>query len=74
MTGIDPELVRSVVRRVLAERFGGSARRPVSDASHWDIAPGPECSSDPDLPQHKPCLIEPHRLCYSSGYCRKLGY
>ncbi len=34
----------------------------------------PDCYEDMDLPLQKPCLIEPHRLCYNSGYCRKLGH
>ena len=29
---------------------------------------------DMDQPLQKPCLIEPHRPCYNSGYCKKLGY
>ena len=45
--------------------------------SQLAIAQGPavsDCYEDMDLPLQKPCLIEPHRPCYNSGYCRKLGH
>jgi len=45
--------------------------------SQLAIAEGPaleDCYEDMDLPLQKPCLIEPHRPCYNSGYCRKLGH
>jgi hypothetical protein len=58
---VSPNVVRALVRQALEERFSV-------------IAPGPECSEDMDFPIRKPCLIEPHRPCYNSGYCRKLGH
>ena len=45
--------------------------------SQLAIAEGPassDCYEDMDLPLQKPCLIEPHRPCYNSGYCKKLGH
>ena len=48
--------------------------------SHLAIGEGPALSAysewheDMDLPLQKPCLIEPHRPCYNSGYCKKLGH
>ncbi|MEE9264326.1 MAG: hypothetical protein V3V11_07720 [Vicinamibacteria bacterium] len=45
--------------------------------SQFAISDGPafsDCYEDMDLPLQPPCLIEPHRLCYNSGYCRKLGH
>jgi len=42
--------------------------------SQFAISDGPESYEDMDLPLQPPCLIEPHRLCYNSGYCRKLGH
>lgn len=75
MRTVDPEAVRALVRRALEERLTvPSTEVSLVYASHLDIALGPDCSEDLDLPQRKPCLIEPHRLCYNSGYCRKLGY
>ncbi len=48
--------------------------------SQLAIGEGPALSAhsewheDMDLPLQTPCLIEPHRPCYNSGYCRKLGH
>ncbi len=80
MTDVNPEAVRALVRRALEEAFmpgeskAASPRLSLVHASHLDITSGPECSEDLDLPVRKPCLIEPHRLCYNSGYCKKLGH
>lgn len=72
MKRVDPETVRNLVRRELERRL--LTLPSPTHPSHQDIAQGPECTEDHDFPVRKPCLIEPHRLCYSSGYCRKLGY
>ena len=88
MSSVDPNRVRALVRQVLEEKFGlgltASQGRPGSTAlisslhpSQLAIGEGPvssDCQEDIDLPLQKPCLIEPHRPCYNSGYCRKLGH
>ena len=82
MTSVRADVVRALVRQALEERLGvrdaaapsSSRTLHVAHASLSDIARGPECSEDIDFPIRKPCLIEPHRPCYNSGYCRKLGH
>lgn len=75
MTTIDPERVRSLVRRLLKERFEVSSPTSLElHASHRTITAGPECSEEDGLFPRRPCLIEPHRPCYNSGYCKTLGY
>jgi hypothetical protein len=77
---VSPDVVRALVRQALEERLGvdpsiaPSPRTLSAHASFFVIASGPECSEDMDFPIRKPCLIEPHRPCYNSGYCRKLGH
>ena len=43
-----------------------------SHPSHLEVIS--ECGSESDFSPRKSCLIEPHRLCSNSGYCKKLGY
>ena len=81
---VSPDAVRALVRQALEERLGLRARTAHTPLSSKSIHPslsvihiGPastECSEDLDFPIQKPCLIEPHRPCYNSGYCRKLGH
>ncbi|HEX9722685.1 MAG TPA: hypothetical protein VGC53_00195 [Vicinamibacteria bacterium] len=77
---VSPDVVRALVRQELEERLGvhpsvtPSSQTMSAHVSFSVVAPGPECSEDMDFPVRKPCLIEPHRPCYNSGYCRKLGY
>jgi hypothetical protein len=78
---VSPDAVRALVRQALEERLGVhhppvtvSSQTIAAHASFSVIAPGPECSEDMDFPVRKPCLIEPHRPCYNSGYCKKLGH
>ncbi|MGH9463689.1 MAG: hypothetical protein ACRD1X_21005 [Vicinamibacteria bacterium] len=77
---VSPDVVRALVRQALEERLGvhlsvtPPSQTISAHASFAVIAPGPECSEDMDFPVRKPCLIEPHRPCYNSGYCRKLGH
>ena len=63
----------------LRER-GATIARVSVHPSQLAVAEGPassaysDCYEDMDLPLQTPCLIEPHRPCYNSGYCRKLGH
>ncbi len=66
---VSPELVRRLVRNELERRLAKTRH-----AALLDIIEGPECTDDLDFPIRKPCLIEPDRPCYNSGYCKKLGY
>ena len=90
MTSVDPNMVRALVRQALEQKLGlgptlaASPPLPQGEGvsfsvhpSQLAIAEGPaleDCYEDMDLPLQKPCLIEPHRPCYNSGYCRKLGH
>ncbi len=90
MTSVDPNMVRALVRQALEQKLGlRPTPRPVGPAraarqggptrlsvhpSQFAISDGPESYEDMDLPLQKPCLIEPHRPCYNSGYCKKLGH
>jgi hypothetical protein len=40
--------------------------------SHLEVVS--ECGGESDFSPRKSCLIEPHRLCCNSGYCKKLGF
>ena len=81
MSIVRPDVVRALVRQALEERLGtrppvalGEPLRSAWHPSQLGIAEGPECSEDFDFPIQRPCLIEPHRPCYNSGYCKKLGH
>jgi hypothetical protein len=82
MSSIEPDVIRALVRQALEQKLGlrptvapaGRSGAPPSHPSQLGIGEGPECSDDIDLPIQKPCLIEPHRPCYHSGYCTKLGH
>ncbi len=90
MTSVDPNMVRALVRQALEQKLGlgptPAASPPLPQGegvgisvhpSQLAIAEGPaleDCYEDMDLPLQKPCLIEPHRPCYNSGYCKKLGH
>ena len=87
---VSPDVVRALVRQALEEQLGirpsaAASSQParldhlahpaqLAHPSLSDFSDGPECTEDIDLPVRTPCLIEPHRPCYNSGYCRKLGH
>lgn len=81
MRPLDPDLVRALVRQALEERLGvrgGAAPTKAAGLptrihpSHLEVVS--ECGGESDFSPRKSCLIEPHRLCCNSGYCKKLGY
>ncbi len=84
MSSVDPNMVRALGRQALEQKLGlGPTPRPARPAgptrlsvhpSQFAISEGPESYEDMDLPLQTPCLIEPHRPCYNSGYCKKLGH
>jgi hypothetical protein len=70
------ETVRALVREELQKRLPVAA--PDSHPALVVIVTredesDTECS-DPDLTVRRPCVIEPDRPCYNSGYCKRLGY
>ena len=69
---VDRRLVRALVREELEKRLArhGESLHPALG----EIFREGECSEDPDFPVRAPCVIEPDRPCYNSGYCKKLGY
>lgn len=82
MKNIDPDAIRTLVRQELMERLG-SMKKPdlppertsaVPHPSHLEILAEPGCEEELDFSPGAACLIEPHRLCSHSGYCKKLGY
>jgi hypothetical protein len=63
---VDRDRVRELVREEIAKRI----RHPA-----LLLIPIPEdrsTSLEPEAP--RPCVIEPDRPCYESGYCKRLGY
>jgi hypothetical protein len=67
--------VRELVREELSKRLPAhvpreSARHPAMIVLH---VPGDHVNElDPEV--SRPCVIEPDRPCYQSGYCKRLGY
>jgi hypothetical protein len=81
MTNVDPDKIRAMVRRALEEKLGlvSSPSDPPNPnlpfqqhPSHLDVVS--DCGDEDELSPHRSCLIEPHRMCSGSGYCKKLGY
>jgi hypothetical protein len=67
--------VRELVREELSKRL--SAHMPRESARHPALivlqVPGDDMKElDPEV--SRPCVIEPDRPCYHSGYCKRLGY
>jgi hypothetical protein len=67
----DRERVRELVREELERRLGPqkSPRHPALLIVHLEDEPK---EADPE--SSRPCVIEPDRPCYQSGYCKRLGY
>ena len=81
MKTIDPDVIRRLVRQTLEEKL--SIVRPSTPEpcptkplhehpSHLDVMS--DCAAEGELSGSQPCLIEPHRMCSDSGYCKKLGF
>ena len=67
--------VRELVREELAKRL--SPRETHENLRHAALLVIPLADDDPkDLLSEAPgpCVIEPDRPCYQSGYCKQLGY
>ena len=71
---IDRQQVRALVKKELAARLGRSLPAPSDHPAMAIIASGPECSDEPGASPSKPCVIEPSKPCFNSGYCKKLGF
>jgi hypothetical protein len=82
MKPIDPDAIRALVRQELTQRLGSFEKPALPQAragsilhpSHLEIFTEPGCEEEQDFSPGATCLIEPHRLCFHSGYCKKLGY
>jgi len=67
--------VRELVREELAKRL--APREPHKNAPHPALL---VLHLPEDVPKEldgeapRPCVIEPDRPCYQSGYCKRLGY
>jgi len=67
--------VRELVREELARRL--APREPPGEARHPALLVLHLPDDDPkelDAEASRPCVIEPERPCYQSGYCKRLGY
>jgi hypothetical protein len=70
--------VRELVKEELGKRLGAhvphppqqNARHPALHVLHLPDDDPKEL--DPEV--SRPCVIEPDRPCYQSGYCKRLGY
>ncbi|HEY7816713.1 MAG TPA: hypothetical protein VIG29_00735 [Vicinamibacteria bacterium] len=63
---VDREEVRALVREELVKRIG----HPALLLLH--LPEDQPKDLEPDAA--RPCVIEPDRPCYQSGYCKRLGY
>ena len=75
---VDRERVRELVREELAKRLAlgeppRPARHPALLVVHLPEDDSQELEG-PDGRRARPCVIEPGRPCYQSGYCKRLGY
>jgi len=67
--------VRELVREELAKRL--SPRETHENLRHAALIVLQLPDDDPkglDAEAPRPCVIEPDRPCYQSGYCKRLGY
>ena len=67
--------VRELVREELAKRL--APRETHENARHPALLVIPLADDDPQellSEAPRPCVIEPDRPCYQSGYCKRLGY
>jgi len=67
--------VRALVRAELEKRL--APRAPRQDARHPALLVLHLPEDDPkglEAEAARPCVIEPDRPCYQSGYCKRLGY
>ncbi len=74
---VHPEATSLSLRERVGVRVVQQSAQLSVHPSQLAIGEGPassDCHEDMDLPVQKPCLIEPHRPCYNSGYCKKLGH
>jgi len=80
MSSIGRETIRALVRSELEKRLGSRIERTrdgcpnVDHPAHREMFQEKGRGEDPGLSTEKPCLIEPHRPCSNSGYCKKLGF
>jgi hypothetical protein len=72
----DRERVRTLVREELERRLPAAApeSHPALVAILIPADESAECSDDAAVAVRRPCIIEPDRPCYNSGYCKRLGY
>ncbi len=64
--------VREIVREELAKKL--AARDATSHPALLLLHLPEDDSTELDPGRARPCVIEPDRPCYRSGYCKRLGY
>ena len=72
---VERERVRELVREELARKLVPS--EPYKSVGHPALIVIHLPEEDPkelDAEESRPCVIEPDRPCYQSGYCKRLGY
>ena len=71
------ELVKEELAKRLAPREPHKPHEPHKNALHPALLVIPLADDDPKellSEEPRPCVIEPDRPCYQSGYCKRLGY
>lgn len=78
---VDRDRIRALVRAELENRIRpspaiASGSKATAHAAFGEILlEGPSGpAGDADWATPRPCVIEPDRACYNSGYCKKLGH
>jgi hypothetical protein len=72
---VERDRVRELVREELGKRLVPHPSH--TDARHPALIVFHLAGDDPkplDAEAPRPCVIEPDRPCYQSGYCKRLGY
>lgn len=69
---LEREQVRALVRAELQKRLSG-ASAVGSHPALIEVVVSEVCAEEETGPR-PPCIIEPDRPCYNSGYCKRLGY
>jgi hypothetical protein len=69
---VERERVKQLVRAELEKRLASAPSSRLHPAL-LEIVVSELCVEDDTQPP-PPCIIEPDRPCYNSGYCKRLGY
>jgi hypothetical protein len=68
------ERIRELVREELSKRLAPEPSRGPRHPALLVVELPTDDRVPLDAETPRPCVIEPDRPCYQSGYCRRLGY